>query len=209
MRSAILCLTVAVLATTGASAWTDADKDAIFAANPEMPALGAFKMQELTPNLLDVFLKINNVLAADGALHHVNSIEREVINTVTSAANGCELCLSFHTASLARAEAMPMEEIETMAAGGIPNGKYKNLVIAAKMATAHKGIYLEREKLHLAELGFSLSHLMEINFLVGQMTSNNYVFASLINEGAPVEDFLKALGPFKHTVYKDLKKTEM
>ena len=43
--------------------------------------------------------------------------------------------------------------------------------------------------------------MYEIAFIVGQMTANNYVFASLINEGAPVEDFLKELGPFANSVY--------
>ena len=64
----------------------------------------------------------------------------------------------------------------------------------------------EREKQHLAELGFTMDNLFEINFVVGQMTSNNMVFASLVNEGAPIEDFLKGIGPFADTVYakKDL-----
>jgi hypothetical protein len=41
------------------------------------------------------------------------------------------------------------------------------------------------------------------NFLVGQMTAANYVMASLINEGAPVETGLTGAGPFYETVYKE------
>ena len=148
---------------------------------------------------------MNDVLSKEGAFEYINAIEREVINTVTSAANNCEICLSFHTSSLARQEAMSLEDIANLAAGGVPDNKFKNLVIAAKYANAHKGILLEREKAHLAELGFPLDKQYEVTFLVGQMTANNYVFASLINEGAPVEDGLKKMGPFKDTVYKALK----
>ncbi len=104
---------------------------------------------------------------------------------------------------------MSGEDIALLAAGGLPDNKFKNLAIAAKYANAHKGIFLEREKAHLAELGFSLDHLYEITFLVGQMQANNMVFASLINEGAPVEDGLKKMGPFKDTVYKNVGQEEM
>ena len=35
-------------------------------------------------------------------------------------------------------------------------------VMAAKYALAHKGILLEREKLHLASMGFSAEELVEV-----------------------------------------------
>ena len=159
----------------------------------------------LSLQLFRTFLSINDVLSKEGAFEYIGPIEREVINTVTSAINNCEICLSFHTSSLARQKAMSSEDIALLAAGGLPDNKYTNLAIAAKYANAHKGILLEREKAHLAELGFNLDHQYEVTFLVGQMTANNYVFASLINEGAPVEDGLKKMGPFKDTVYKALK----
>ena len=36
------------------------------------------------------------------------------------------------------------------------------LVIAAKYVLAHKGILLEREKLHLSSMGFSAEELVEV-----------------------------------------------
>lgn len=203
MKASITFLACFVLP---AAAWTAADKTAAldWVADQGMPKLGAFAMDEVTPSLLKTFVKINGVLSADDAFEYIGNVEREVIFTVTSAANNCEICLSFHTASLMKQKALSREDIDRMATGGIPNNpKYQNLAIAAKYAAAHKGIFLEREKLHLKQLGFSLDAMYEITFLVGQMTANNYVFASLINEGAPVEDFLKELGPFAGSVYKE------
>lgn len=201
----IAALLLSISGFVSVSAWSQADKDAAmeFVKSREMPPLEVFKMKQMTPGLLTTFIKINDVLSAQGAFEYIGPVEREIINTVTSSMNNCEICLSFHTASLMKQKALSREDIDEMAAGGLPtNPKYKNLAIAAKYAAAHKGIFLEREKTHLQQLGFSLDHMYEITFLVGQMTANNYVFASLINEGAPVEDFLKDLGPFANTVYK-------
>jgi len=188
-----------------ASAWEQSDKDAVMNSLPEgMPKLGVFNMKEVTPKLLTTFLKLDGIFKDKDAFEYIGNTEREIINLVTSAANNCEICLSFHCAALAKE--FSKEDLALMAQGGIPEGKWKNLVIAAKYANAHKGMYLEREKQHLAELGFTMDNLFEINFVVGQMTSNNMVFASLVNEGAPIEDFLKGIGPFADTVYakKDL-----
>ena len=53
----------------------------------------------------------------------------EVIWTATSAANNCEICLSFHAGALLGAE-KPADEVATMAAGGVPKDpKMARLVI--------------------------------------------------------------------------------
>ena len=76
------------------------------------------------------------------------------------------------------------------------------LAIAAKYAIAHKGILLEREKAHLEALGVSQDMYAEVLFWAGQIHANNMLMVYLINEGAPIEDMLTAIGPFKETVYK-------
>ena len=46
---------------------------------------------------------------------------------------------------------------------GVPNDpKMARLVMAAKYVLAHKGILLEREKLHLSSMGFSAEELVEV-----------------------------------------------
>ena len=75
------------------------------------------------------------------------------------------------------------------------------LVLAAKYAMAHKGVFLPREKQHLATMGFEGEKLVELNFLCGFMAANNQNYVHLISEGLELEKFLQDIGPFKHTVY--------
>ena len=89
-------------------------------------------------------------LVSPDALEFLTPLDLEVIWTATSAANNCEICLSFHAGALLGAE-KPADEVATMAAGGVPKDpKMARLVMAAKYVLAHKGILLEREKLHLS-----------------------------------------------------------
>ena len=54
-----------------------------------------------------------------GRLEFLTPLDLEVIWTATSAANNCEICLSFHAGALLGAE-KPADEVATMAAGGVP-----------------------------------------------------------------------------------------
>ena len=66
-----------------------------------------------------------------------------------------------------------------MAAGGVPKDpKMARLVMAAKYVLAHKGILLEREKLHLSSMGFSAEELVEVTFAVGQMAGLNLLYVA-------------------------------
>ena len=168
-------------------------------------------------------------LVSPDALEFLTPLDLEVIWTATSAANNCEICLSFHAGALLGAE-KPADEVATMAAGGVPKDpKMARLVMAAKYVLAHKGILLEREKLHLSSMGFSAEELVEVTFAVGQMAGLNLLYVAprprsvspsttlhshryvhLISEGVAIETFLKGAGPFKDTVYADeLKKAEL
>ncbi len=92
------------LAAAPAAAYDEAERAKVFEDFPQMPPLGVFKMPQMTPKLFRTFLNVNDALSKEGAFEYVGPIEREVINTVTSAINNCEICLSFHTSSLARRE---------------------------------------------------------------------------------------------------------
>merc|ERR1711918_256511 len=84
------------------------------------------------------------------------------IYAAASAANNCELCLSFHAMTLLKENASE-EDVAAIVAGGLPRDEHLNgLVIAAKYALAHKGILLQREKQHLASLGFGNEKMAEV-----------------------------------------------
>jgi AhpD family alkylhydroperoxidase len=115
-----------------------------------------------TPKMLKTVMTNYLNLVSPDALEFLTPLDLEVIWTATSAANNCEICLSFHAGALLGAE-KPADEVATMAAGGVPKDpKMARLVIAAKYVLAHKGILLEREKLHLSSMGFSAEELVEV-----------------------------------------------
>ena len=63
------------------------------------------------------------------------------------------ICLSFHAMTLMGAEHIDEPTVEAIVAGGIPEDEdMKALVTAAKYAMAHKGIFLPRDKTHLATM---------------------------------------------------------
>ena len=62
---------------------------------------------------------------------------------------------------------------------GVPKDpKMARLVMAAKYVLAHKGVLLEREKLHLSSMGFSAEELVEVTFAVGQMAGLNLLYVA-------------------------------
>lgn len=58
-------------------------------------------------------------------------------------------------------------------------------VMAAKYALAHKGILLEREKLHLASMGFSAEELVEVTHSVLNFASTTWRGDSRITRRSP------------------------
>jgi hypothetical protein len=112
-------------------------------------------------------------------------------------------------------EAMPQADMDILIAGGIPqtekmngdHGRLKVMAIAALAAHAHKGIILAHEIEHLKALGIDAGEeLAEILFIAANIQGLNQIMPHYVNLGAtPIEDFLKQVGPFKDTVYKDLK----
>ena len=132
---------------------------------------------------------------------YITNPEKEIIYAVVSAANNCEMCLSFH--AMGMAQTLSPEDCKLIVDGGLPtqNERARTIAIAAKYAVCHKGILLEREAAHLESMGVSKEMYGEVLFLAGQITANNMFFVYLIQQGVAVEEPLQAAGPFATTVY--------
>eukprot|EP00948_MAST-09A_sp_MAST-9A-sp1_P004042 g4042.t1 len=167
------------------------------------PPLSVFKEKVFNPNLLETFIKKEVLLKSPDAALFLSPSDIQVIYLVVSAANNCEMCLSFHAANLLTSGGAKQADVDRLMEGGLPEDpKIRAVAIAAKYAIAHKGISVGREQEHLKTLGISDEMYTEIVFWAGQMVANNYLFVHLINSGCDVEDMLKQIGPFRETVYK-------
>lgn len=189
----------------GQASYSAAEKDEArkWVESKGFPWLAAF--DAMTPKLTKTFLTNYIATLSPGALQHLSAGDLEVIYAATSAANNCELCLSFHAITMLKAGAS-QADVDAIVAGGLPqDAKLKGLVIASKYALAHKGILLPREKIHLRQLGFGAEKMVEVVFAVGQMVAANFVNVHLISEDVPVEQFLQEAGAFRNTVYKNNK----
>ena len=120
---------------------------------------------------------------------------------MVSAANNCEMCLSFH--AMGMGQTLSPEDCKLIVDGGLPtqNERARTIAIAAKYAICHKGLLLEREAAHLESMGVSKEMYGEILFLCGQIHANNMLMVYLIQQGVAVEEMLQAVGPFASTVY--------
>ena len=162
------------------------------------PRLKAFDM--MTPKLLLTVLKTYTTAMAPGAFEHFDAEAIETVYAAVSSSNNCEMCLSFHAMALGASASA--EDIAEIVAGGLPKDpKMRTLVIASKYALAHKGIYLERERKHLAVLGIEGEKLVELTFLVGFMSAHNMNYVHLISMGLELEPMLQEVGPFAKTIY--------
>lgn len=205
-----LASTLALLLCASASAWNKKEQEAALKEIGEMgmPELAAFR--QMSPKMLLSITKNYMALMQPDAFEYINAFDIEIIFAAVSATNNCEICASFHAMVLSNPEApqsLPAEDVEEILRGGLPaDPGARALVIATKYALAHKGVLLEREKAHLATLGFdSEDKMLEIIYCAGVMNSLNMVYIHMISNGVDVEDFLKQAGPFKDSVYADLK----
>lgn len=196
----------AALCCTSAFAYTAEDrenvlKDIIDAEG--YPRLEAWN--KMTPKHFKTMMTAYGATLAPDAFEYFTAEEAEVIYAAVSSVNNCELCLSFHAMTLG-GQKKPTADIKEIVAGGLPKDpEMRKLVIGAKYALAHKGIFLEREKLHLATMGIEGEKLVELNFLVGMMSAFNMNYIHLISNGLELEPMLHEVGPFADTVYASKK----
>ena len=202
----LLFIAAAFLSVGISTAYTAEDRekvlvDVIDAAG--FPRLEAFN--RMTPKMLKTVMGMYSTSMGEDAFEHFNAKEIEVIYTAVSAANNCELCLSFHAMTLGEHE-RNAADIKEIGAGGLPKDEeMRKLVVASKFALAHKGIYLEREKIHLASMDIKDEKLVELNFLVGFMSAFNFNYIHLVSNGLEMEEMLQVVGPFADTVYSNVK----
>jgi len=205
VRTLALC----TLAFSATYAYTEADREEALKEVDSygFPRLAAFA--KMTPKQLKTVMKTYLPLMGEGAFEYFSGQQIEVIFAAVSAANNCEMCLSFHAMAMGDEKLKnDPADIKEIVAGGLPKDpEMRKLVIAAKYALAHKGVLLPREKLHLASMGIDGEKFMELNFLVGMMSAHNQNYIYILSEGLELEPFLQDVGPFADTVYK--KKDEL
>ena len=164
------------------------------------PPLALWSMPQFTPAMVKLFTD-KEKLVNSYPMTYITNPEKEIIYAVVSAANNCEMCLSFH--AMGMGQTLSPEDCKLIVDGGLPtqNERARTIAIAAKYAICHKGLLLEREALHLESMGVSKEMYGEILFLCGQIHANNMLMVYLIQQGVAVEDMLQAVGPFASTVY--------
>jgi len=156
---------------------------------------------KMAPAHLVTLFSLYTKALGEGAFNYFTPQECEVIFAAISAVNNCEFCLSFHAMQMAQ-HGVSAADVQAISNGGVPSDpKLAALVVAAKYAAAHKGVFLTREKKHLKALGFSGEKLAELNFISGLMGAFNQNFVHLLSEGAELEDMIKPFSPFAGTVY--------
>jgi hypothetical protein len=79
------------------------------------------------------------------------------------------------------------EDIDLVIHGSLPTSKdILGVVYASKLACSHKGVFLPNEKEYMfKEFGYTGEHLVEIIYLVGQISANNMLMVHMISEGLP------------------------
>ena len=118
-------------------------------------------MPQFTPAMVKLFTD-KEKLVNEYPMTYITNPEKEIIYAVVSAANNCEMCLSFH--AMGMAQTLSPEDCKLIVDGGLPtqNERARTIAIAAKYAVCHKGILLEREAAHLESMGVSKEMYGEI-----------------------------------------------
>ena len=131
-------------------------------------------MPQFTPAMVKLFTD-KEKLVNSYPMTYITNPEKEIIYAVVSAANNCEMCLSFH--AMGMGQTLSPEDCKLIVDGGLPtqNERARTIAIAAKYAICHKGLLLEREAAHLESMGVSKEMYGEILFLCGQIHASTCV----------------------------------
>ena len=133
------------------------------------------------PNLFAVFAHSENALANYLTLSNgktsFRAKEKEVINLVVSQVNGCEYCLSAHTA-ISKMQGFTDEQILEIRRASITfDSKFDALVKLAKSITENKGHADEKLLENFYAAGYNEGSLLDLVIAVGDKTITNYVYA--------------------------------
>jgi AhpD family alkylhydroperoxidase len=140
------------------------------------------------PNLFAVFAKsenaLSNYLTLSNGKTSLRAKEKEVINLVVSQVNGCEYCLSAHTA-ISKMQGFTDEQILEIRRAEITfNSKFDSLAKLAKGIVENKGHASEELLENFYAAGYNDGSLLDVVIAVGDKTITNYVYALT---GVPID----------------------
>ena len=133
------------------------------------------------PNLYAVFAKsehaLGNYLTLSNSKTSLRAKEKEIINLVVSQVNGCEYCLSAHTA-VSKMQGFTNEQIIEIRCAAITfNSKFDALAKLAKSIAENKGHASEQLVENFYAAGYNEGSLLDVAIAVGDKTITNYVYA--------------------------------
>lgn len=140
------------------------------------------------PNLFAVFAKsenaLSNYLTLSNGKTSLRAKEKEVVNLVVSQVNGCEYCLSAHTA-ISKMQGFTDEQIVEIRRAAITfNSKFDALAKLVKGIAENKGHASEELLENFYAAGYNEGSLLDVVIAVGDKTITNYVYALT---GVPID----------------------
>lgn len=133
------------------------------------------------PNLFAVYAHSENALgtylALSGAKSSLRTKEKEVVNLVVSQVNGCEYCLSAHTA-ISKLQGFTDDQILEIRRASVSfDGKFDALAKLTKSITENKGHADEEVLENFYAEGYNEGNLIDVVIAVADKTISNYIFA--------------------------------
>lgn len=118
---------------------------------------------------------LKNYMALNSAKTSLSNKEKEAINLAVSEVNGCDYCLSAHTA-IAKSNGFSETEILELRAGSASfDNKLDALASFAKHSVETKGKVSNEVKETFFEAGFTTENLVDTIMLIGDKTISNYL----------------------------------
>jgi uncharacterized peroxidase-related enzyme len=139
---------------------------------------GLQKALGFVPNLYATIAYSDNALpkylAFQGAKTSLSNREKEVVNLVVSELNGCQYCLSAHTA-IGKMNGFSDAEILQLRAGHSTNDKLNALVTIAKDITENKGRVSPGNLDAFYAAGYTNANLVDVIMQVSDKVAMNYL----------------------------------
>lgn len=133
------------------------------------------------PNLFAVFAHsenaLSNYLNLSNGKTSLRAKEKEIVNLVVSQVNGCDYCLSAHTA-ISKMQGFTDEQILEIRRAAITfDSKFDALAKLAKSIAENKGHADEKLIENFYAAGYNKGSLLDVVVVVGDKTITNYVYA--------------------------------
>ncbi|MBT8190484.1 MAG: carboxymuconolactone decarboxylase family protein [Bacteroidia bacterium] len=131
------------------------------------------------PNLYAYYAKndtaLSDYLHLNSRKSTLSNKEKEIVNLVTSQINGCEYCLSAHTA-IAKMNGFTDDQIIEIRSGkSTGNEKFDALTSFTSAVVNNQGSVNEADKDAFFEAGYDESNMLDVVILIGDKTISNYI----------------------------------